>query len=1044
MRPCVRVVLQVARSDALTMGERGAIELREYLRRRDPPPDGEFDEFLWQVEVFYKLRVRSVERFVERSHTANGWRGALPLDWKDIATIVEADEASPPESVITQFARDCMGVAEEILTSLRKVLVREREKVSLGLVQQVDPHCLRWLTRQPGRDGVEKAGARQRILAVVRRENYNTLENRVFKDFLARAGHEASIYLRKNEKRFPNHDVIKRVRRLGRLCEEGVREPLLEGVGEIRELPVPNYVLRQERRYTKVWKAYVELIRQASVAERLWDRRDEVATTLNKLRMEAPRQTDPRARFHAPIWFNPLDGRHALLDLPFYENAWGNASVFTTVPQQDDVVVDMTGGSLRWDLLIDGQHSNAKPYLQDYAKPSIEDRETGNRCFLSDILEQRDAVRLRDYLEQLHARLGGKRWFVLVPDDWDALWQEAIIKAMPLARNHVFLIWRSVAAAIAAIPQLDGAEDGDELAVVDVLQNGNIRLTRLALTHAESGKHLVPQRKAFKHGQANGHYGLNRMRQTGCNQDDVAFLEGKHARFSWPAGTSCQNFISGIRHVILVSEGNVIVPEDIKRCCSIIGDRLLLEDGVEQFAKCLSTGRIAYYDELEALSLIVQTEDENVIAKTLVEANEKWPGGRVMATPLLERAAVLKRGEDHVRFMLCMGDTAPDSALKIKKHEFASTLEEDQALDLAVRMTPGQGMAVVSIHAGFLRNPIELDFLHGMSDKDENDRRLTIATVEDKMLRSFPPDAPHVVADLKLWNSVSANVKEWFKSSMHAPDGGWFAKAADLYTEGEPLPEGVKAIERLRRKNVFGNDPEHRYPTNGDFSALFAKLRTAYGKAEQTSDPSSEYAKIVRLIAWTYQSDYRGFDDVRKETVNRIAKYAKGHLPARPLPQEYTLCANLCNKAHEWKTLWDAVCIRLRDKSDENNVEEDLRLLYNLLQFHPTLLQDTKLCEGDACWEMMQKLLYWYPRYNEGGMNGSKRIGYVLKCILYLLRCRRFDGKVFVTRERDNERYKKVRRCLISPLMATGKLGLHHVVCDYLDGRGTIAGVPTS
>lgn len=1025
------------------MGERGSIELREYLRRRDPPPDGAFDEFLWQVEVFFKLRVRAEQQFAAHPHTAKGRRGALPLDWKDIATVVEVDEASPPESVITQFARDCVGVAEEILTALRKVLVREREKVSLGLVQQVDPHCLRWLTRQPGRDGVEKAGARQRILAVVRRENYNTLENRVFKDFLARSGHEASIYLRKNEKRFPNHDVIKRVRRLAHLCEEGVRAPLLEGVGEVRELPVPNYVLRQERRYAKVWKAYVELIRQASVAERLWDRRDEVASTLNKLQIEAPRQTDLQARFHAPIWFNPLDGRHTLLDLPFYDNTWGDASVVSSVTQQDDVVVDMTGGTLRWNLLIYGRHHNAKPYLQDYEKPSIEDRETGERFFLSDLLEQRDTARLREYLEQLHARLGGKRWFVLVPDDWDALWQETVIKAMPLARSHVFLLWRSVAAAMAAIPKLDGAEDGDEIAIVDVLLNGNIHMSRLAMTHTESGKHLVPQRKTLKHGLSNERYGLFKMQQTACNQDQVAFLEGKHVRFSWPTGTSCHNFINRSRHVVLISEGNVIVPEVIKSCCSVIGDHHLLEKGVTQFAECLNTGLIAYYDELEALSLIVQTEDENVVAKSLVAANEKWPGGHVMETPLLARAAVLLQGEDHVRFLLFMGEEAPGAPLKIKRHVFEDALEEDQALNLAVRMTPGQGMAVVSIQASFLRTPIELDFLHGMSDRDEDGMQLTIATVEDTMLRSFPPDAPHVVADENLWNQVSGAVRTWFMSPMHAPDGNWFAKAQDLYQVGMPLPEGVKAIERLRRKNVFGNDPEHRYPTTGDFSCLFTKLRDAYDKENPTSDANSTYGRIVRTIAWTYQSDNNVFADVRKKTVERIATYAKKPLSSRPLPQEYSLCANLCNKPHEWKTLWNAVCIRLRDQSDDNNVEEDLRLLYNLLQFHPTLLHEKKLCDGDACWEMMQLLLYWYPRYNEGGMNGSKRIGYVLKCILYLLRRRRFDGKVFVTEKRDRERYESVRRCLNTLPIARTKRDLHRVVCEYLDGRGTIAGLPT-
>lgn len=1024
------------------MGNRSAIELREYLRRCDPPPDEKFDAFLGQVEMFFKLRARAEERFTTRPHTAKGRRGALPLDWKDIASVVVASETSPPENIITQFARDCLGVTEEILAALRKELVRELEKVSLGLVQQMDAHCLRWLTRQPGRDGVEKAGAQQRILAVVRRENYNTLENRIFKDFLARAGHEAAIYLRKNESRFPDHDVIKRVRRLRRLCEKGVREPLLERVGEIRELPVPNYVLQQERRYAKVWQAYVALVRQAAVAERLWDRKDEVAASLNKLRLEAPRQIDVRARFHAPIWFNPLDGRQALLDLPYYENDFGPTSVAPNLPQHDDLILDMTGGSLRWDLLIYGRHQNAKPYLQNYAKPSVEDRNTEESFFLSDILKNKNTTHLRDYFEQLHAKLGGKRWFVLVPDNWDSLWQENVIKAIPLARNHIFLIWRSVAAAIAAIPQLSGAEDGDGLAVVDVQQNGDIRVTRLSLTHNESGQ-LVPQRKAFKQGQANERYGLVRMRLAGRNQAAATFLEGEHTKFSWPEGNFVANFISDTRHVVLVFSEDVTVPNTVRERCSVIGDHQLLEEGVRQFVMHLKTPRIAYYDELEALSLIVQTDDENVVAKTLVEANTKWPGGHVMETPRLERAAVLARGEDHVRFLLCMGAVSPNAPLKLKRHKFADILEENQALDLAVRMKPGQGMAVVSIHTGFLRNPIDVDFLNGMSDTDENDRRLTIANVEDKMLRSFPPDAPHVVADEDLWLQVRGAVVEWFRNPNNAPDGVWFAKARDLYGTGTPLPEGLKAIERLRRKNVFGNDPEQRYPTRGNFAPLFEQLRTAYNNIVPSSDATSPYARIIRTIAWTYQSENDLFKDVRKNIITRISAYAKREVHFRPLSQEYTLCANLCDKAPEWLKLWDAICLRLRNQGDENNVEEDLRLLYNLLQFHPTFLRDTKLFEAGACWEMMKLLLYWYPRYNEGGVTGSKRIGYVLKCILYLLRCRRFDGKVFVTKMRDTEKYKEVHSCLSNAPIVNTKLGLHRVVCAYLDGRGTIAGLPT-
>ena len=93
---------------------------------------------------------------------------------------------------------------------------------------------------------------------------------------------------------------------------------------------------------------------------------------------------------------------------------------------------------------------------------------------------------------------------------------------------------------------------------------------------------------------------------------------------------------------------------------------------------------------------------------------------------------------------------------------------------------------------------------------------------------------------------------------------------------------------------------------------------------------------------------------------------------------------------------------------------------------------------------MMQMLLDWYPRYNEGGSNGSKRVGYVLKCMLYLLRCRRFDGKVFITQKWDHKRYEKVHNCLSALPRAIAKRGLHRVVCDYLNGRGTIVGLPTS
>ncbi|MBV5332852.1 hypothetical protein JZU54_04675, partial [bacterium] len=85
------------------------------------------------------------------------------------------------------------------------------------------------------------------------------------------------------EPRFKEEDIVKRVRRLAALCGEALDNPSLQATRDLAELPYPNYVLRQERRYSKIWKAYCLVIRHASIAERLWLRRDELTATLLRL-----------------------------------------------------------------------------------------------------------------------------------------------------------------------------------------------------------------------------------------------------------------------------------------------------------------------------------------------------------------------------------------------------------------------------------------------------------------------------------------------------------------------------------------------------------------------------------------------------------------------------------------------------------------------------------------------------------------------------------------------------------------------------------------
>lgn len=1037
------------------MSGRNAIELRTYLRKDNPPPDLEFDNFREQVDLIFKMRLEAEHHFKSRTHVAISRRQALPLDWKEIDHILQPDTASPPETLVTQIARECLNETEEIIHNMRKVLTREREKVSLGSVQQVDPHCIRWLSKQPGHTAIEKAGARQRILAIIRRENFNTLENRVFKDFLTRAKHETSLYLRKNQREpFLEHNTIKQVRRLGRLCAEGLRNPLMEGVGAIHELPIPNYVLRQERRYLKIWKAYCDLIRQADIAERLWFRRQELSEVLDKLRDEVWIHTSHNAKYYCPIWFNYLDGKQSLLDKPFLTNELTRRETQnlkaanwapTQIPITSDVVIDLTGQQPCRDLLIYGCHENAKPYLQNYDQPSIEDLEGNDHFFLRDLLTHSDPSdqhlrsRLNDYFEQLHAVIGGERWIILVPDDWDALWLEIIIKSVPLPRKNIFLLWRSVAAVLGVISKLNKSSEDDTVAVVDIQQGGIVGMSKLTLAQGDNGKDLIPQRKSFIRHKVL--YDKVKLRKTIPATRIEAFLGGKATKYimTGPEVERISNFINGANYAVLIDNIGV----DAKPSKWMFEDSHILQKGVSRFIALRNEGKIPYYDELEALSLVVQTEDEQIKANKFVEAEKRWPGGKEKVTGIIQRAAILKRESNYVDLVLCMGEASLDAPLKIKRHEFERhgkkiSLKEDHPIDLAARITPGQGMAVVTVTADFLRKPIELDFLRGMTDKNENNRPITMSSLEEEMARSFPPDSPDVLSDWSLWTNVKSQVESFMVDRL-PPDGTWFAKAQNLYPDGISLPEKASPLERLRRKNVFGNDPNYRYPKPGrrlwgygeqnfDFKTLFRKLATDYVKIENRD-------QIIRLIAWSYASDEPAFEFIRRETVQRVSNYARKKTPNAPLFQEMTLCANLCTLPKEWLTCLKAIEFRVSDYS--NNVSRDFYLLYNLLQFHPTILKETGYFKNDSCWHIVRHIPHWYLKY----CKSSTTIGYILKSILYFLRCRRFDGKKFLTKESDTKHYEIISECLdhlVHPLHEK----LRITVKKYLNNKGTIDGLP--
>lgn len=188
----------------------------------------------------------------------------LAARWTRIAAV-----DAPPMALIVKFARRLPPVVEAICRNPRRVLRRERVATPVGQIQEVDTACLRWISRQPGRTLVEKAGHKQQLQSVRRFEDADTLENRVVRDVLVRSLAAGRRYLADNQ-RFSGHERLLLVRRFVAQCQRLLRDSPIGGVHPLVVVPQPNYVLQYEPAYHRIWTAYQLLLRREKQEDSLW------------------------------------------------------------------------------------------------------------------------------------------------------------------------------------------------------------------------------------------------------------------------------------------------------------------------------------------------------------------------------------------------------------------------------------------------------------------------------------------------------------------------------------------------------------------------------------------------------------------------------------------------------------------------------------------------------------------------------------------------------------------------------------------------------
>jgi hypothetical protein len=182
----------------------------------------------------------------------------------------EEDDNSPPKmDIIVRHAAALSRTLDELDRAPRRILRRTHQQVPISRVQELDRRAMTWLVRQPGETLAERAGDRQRILAVAREENFDTLENRVLRAYAELARQVTRDYLERNQrKRLTSR--ARKVEEFGRRCRRLARDFADQGVRLAEPGVTPNFVLQQNVKYHRVWNAWLELLDHNKVLDELW------------------------------------------------------------------------------------------------------------------------------------------------------------------------------------------------------------------------------------------------------------------------------------------------------------------------------------------------------------------------------------------------------------------------------------------------------------------------------------------------------------------------------------------------------------------------------------------------------------------------------------------------------------------------------------------------------------------------------------------------------------------------------------------------------
>ena len=224
----------------------------------------------WQVWAFQELghlpeELNEFEAATRSATVRRSWDAANEVWFRD-------GGADARMALIVRLSRESTlhRALETVSRHPRRILQRYRNDTPISQIQELDPACIRDYARRPGITALEKAGPRQRLLAVLRRELRDTLENRVACWVMERVAYRAGAYCSENSA-YQQDEKVEGVNRFGRNSNQWRSSQWLQDVSRLRQVVAqPNYPLQFDTRYQVVWKTYQRLLKEKREIDDAW------------------------------------------------------------------------------------------------------------------------------------------------------------------------------------------------------------------------------------------------------------------------------------------------------------------------------------------------------------------------------------------------------------------------------------------------------------------------------------------------------------------------------------------------------------------------------------------------------------------------------------------------------------------------------------------------------------------------------------------------------------------------------------------------------